>query len=129
MSSMVAHTLLNLMLRPETAGRVKAAGFRANTRIALAPGRYQVRIGAREEASARLGSVFYDLQVPDFSKDPVMLSGLLISAPSSDQTPTAQRDDVVQKLLPGYATSRRDFVRSDTLSLLAEIYDNSSSRQ
>jgi VWFA-related protein len=123
------HTMLRLALKPETLQRVKAGGLRANTRLAVAPGRYQVRIGAREEASARLGSVFYDLQVPDFTKDPLMLSGLLISAPSSDQTPTAQPDPVVAKLLPGYATSRRDFLRSDTLSLLAELYDNSSSRQ
>ena len=58
-----------------------------------------------------------------------MLSGVLLSAPSTDQTPTAQKDAVVEKVLPGAATSRRDFLRSDTLSLLAEIYDNSSSRQ
>jgi hypothetical protein len=33
------------------------------------------------------------------------------------------------KLLPGAATSRREFLSSDTLSLLAEIYDNSKSQQ
>jgi hypothetical protein len=123
------HTFLSLKLRPETMQRIKAGGVRASPRLSLAPGRYQVRIGAREEASARLGSVFYDLVVPDFSKDSLMLSGLLLSAPSTDKTPTAQPDPVVQKLLPGAATSRRDFLRTDTLSLLTEIYDNSSSKQ
>ena len=122
-------TVMNLMLRPETMLRVKAAGVRANPRIELAPGRYQLRIGAREEASDRLGSVFYDLQVPDFSKDPLMISGVLLAAPSAEQTPTAQKDPVVEKLLPGAPTSRREFLRTDTLSLYAEIYDNSSSRQ
>jgi VWFA-related protein len=122
-------TLMKLGLKPETMARVKANGLRVNPRITVAPGRYQVRVGAREEGSARLGSVFYDLQVPDFSKDPLMLSGLLISAPSTDQIPTPQRDDAVAKLLPGAATSRREFLRTDTLSVLAEIYDNSSSRQ
>jgi hypothetical protein len=123
------HTVMKSTVRPETMSRVAVAGLRVNPRITVAPGRYQVRIGAREEASARLGTVFYDLQVPDFSKDPLMLSGLLISAPSSEQTPTAQPDAAIGKLLPGAATSRREFPRSDTLSLLAEIYDNSSSRQ
>jgi VWFA-related protein len=123
------HTAVNSMVRPETMARVKAAGLRANPRINVAPGRYQVRIGAREEGSARLGTVFYDLLVPDFSKDPLMLSGLLLTAPSAQQTPTAQPDPLVGKLLPGAPTSRREFLRSDTLSLLAEIYDNSTSRQ
>jgi len=122
-------SVLNLTLRPETLQRVKAGGMRANQRISLAPGRYQLRIGAREEASKRVGSVFYDLQVPDFSKDPLMLSGLLLSSPSTDQTPTAQKDPMVEKLLPGPPTSRREFLRTDTIALAAEICDNSSSRQ
>jgi len=100
--------VLNLTLRPQTMERVKAAGVRANPRVTLAPGRYQVRIGAREDPSGRLGSVFYDLQVPDFSKDPLMLSGVLLTAPSSEQTPTAQPDPTNAKLMPGAATSRRD---------------------
>ena len=58
-----------------------------------------------------------------------MLSGLLLSAPSADQTVTVQKDDVVGTLLPGAATGRREFARTDTLALLSEIYDNSSSRQ
>jgi len=121
--------VLHLALKPETMERVKAAGLRANPRISVAPGRYQVRIGAREEASTRMGSVFYDLQVPDFSKDPLMMSGVLLSSPSTYQTPTAQKDPNVEKLLPGPPTSRRDFLRTDTIALLAEIYDNSTSRQ
>jgi VWFA-related protein len=120
---------LNMTLRPETAQRVKAGGVRANPRISLAPGRYQLRIGAREAATSRLGSVFYDVQVPDFTKDPLMLSGMMLAAPSSEQTPTAQPDPVAMKVLLGSPTSRREFVRTDTLSMLSEIYDNSSSRQ
>jgi VWFA-related protein len=122
-------TELNLTLRPETYQRVRTNGVRVNPRITLEPGRYQIRIGTRESGAGRVGSVFYDLQVPDFTKDPLMISGLLLSAPSAEQTPTAQPDPTVQKLLPGAPTSRREFLRSDTLSLLAEIYDNSSSRQ
>jgi len=122
-------TELRLKLQPQGLQRVQAAGIRVNPRISLAPGRYQVRIGALEEASGRLGSVFYDVIVPDFSKDPLMLSGLLLSAPSGDQTVTVQKDDVAAKLLPGVATARREFAPTDTLALLAELYDNSSSRQ
>jgi hypothetical protein len=122
-------TELRLKLQPDTLQRVRAAGIRANPRISLPPGRYQVRIGALEAASGRLGTVFYDLIVPDFSKDPLMMSGLLLSAASADETLTAQKDETVGPLLPGAATSRREFARTDTLSLLSEIYDNSASQQ
>ena len=43
-------TELDLTLRPETRDRVTAYGVRANPRISLPPGRYQIRVGAREVA-------------------------------------------------------------------------------
>lgn len=124
-------TVLNLTLRPETYQRVQRSGLRANPRIALPPGRYQLRIGARQAGANRVGSVFYDLQVPDFAKTALMMSGLLLTAPSSDRLLTAlpDPDPAVSKLLRGAATSRREFARTDILSVLAEIYDNTKSRQ
>jgi len=109
---------------------VTAFGVRANPRISLAPGRYQIKVGARESMSGQAGSVFYDLEVPDFRKEKLMVGGLLMTTPSVQQTPSIQPDTVVSnKLLPAPATSRRDFPRSDVLALYTEIYDNDSSRQ
>ena len=73
--------------------------------------------------------MFYDVQVPDFSKQPLMMSGLLLTAASVQQTFTARPDPTVAKLLPAPATSRREFQQNDTLALLAEIYDNSGSTE
>jgi VWFA-related protein len=120
---------LDLNLRPETRDRVTAHGVRANPRISLPPGRYQIRIGARETVGGQTGSVFYDLDVPDFRKEKLMLSGLLMTTPSVQQTPSIQPDPVVSKLLPAPATSRREFPQSDVLALYTEIYDNDTSRQ
>ena len=120
---------LNLTLRPETYKRVKANGLRANPRLTLEPGRYQIRIGARDSVTKQVGTVFYDLQVPDFRKDPLMLSGLLITASSAQSAMTALPDPATAPLLPGPAMSRRTFVSSDTLTIYAEIYDNISARQ
>ncbi len=100
---------LDLTLRPETRERVAAHGVRANPRISLPPGRYQIRIGAREAVGGDTGSVFYDLEVPDFRKEKLMLGGLLMTTPSVQQTPSIQPDPVVSKLLPAPATSRREF--------------------
>jgi hypothetical protein len=120
---------LDLTLRPETRDRVTAHGVRTNPRISLPPGRYQVRIGARESVSGQAGSVFYDLEVPDFRKEKLMLGGLLMTTPSVQQTPSIQPDPVVAKLLPAPATSRREFPRADVLALYTEIYDNDTSQQ
>jgi len=120
---------LGLTLKPEMQQRVKAYGIRLNPRISLTPGRYQLRIGVRETASGANGSVFYDLIVPDFRKEALVLSGLLLTSASAQRTPTAELDPVVSKLLPGSVTSRREFPVGDTLAVYCEVYDNSSSRQ
>ncbi len=125
-----AWTELDLTLRPETRDRVTAYGVRANPRISLPPGRYQIKVGARESVSGQAGSVFYDLEVPDFRKERLMVGGLLMTTPSVQQTPSIQPDPNVSKeLLPAPATSRREFPRSDVLALYTEIYDNDNSRQ
>ena len=125
-----AWTELDLTLRPETRDRVTAHGVRANPRINLAPGRYQIKVGARESVSGQAGSVFYDLEVPDFRKERLMVGGMLMTTPSVQQTPSIQPDPNVSKeLLPAPATSSREFPRSDVLAFYTEIYDNDSSRQ
>ncbi len=71
--------------------------------------------------------MFYDLEVPDFRKEKLMVGGLLMTTPSVQQTPSIQPDpNVSNKLLPAPATSRREFPRSDVLALYTEIYDNDS---
>lgn len=119
----------NLTLRPESFTRVKTGGLRVNPRMTLEPGRYQIRVGARETVGSRVGTVFYDLQVPDFRKDPLMLSGILITAASAQAAMTAMADPGAPALLPGPAISRRTFAQNDTVTIFAEIYDNSSGRQ
>ena len=44
------------------------------------PGRYQLRVAAREAEQGRRGSVFYDLQVPDFGAQALAMSGVLLTS-------------------------------------------------
>jgi VWFA-related protein len=120
---------INLALKPETVARVKSHGIRLNPRMALAPGRYQLRFGARESSGGQNGSVFYDLIVPDFRKEDLAMSGLLLTSVAAQQTPTADPDPLTAKQLPGAVTSRRDFPVGDTLAVYAEVYDNNPARQ
>lgn len=115
-------TALDLTLRPDTHTRVKQYGLRANPRIELPPGRYQLRIGVRESGAGEMGTVFHDVDVPDFTREPLSMSGLLVSAPSAQRVMTVQPDETVSKVLPGAPTTRRTFTTSDALALYAEIY-------
>ena len=69
----------NLALRPETYERVRGSIVRLNPRIALPPGRYQLRVGVRETGAGEMGSVFADVQVPDYSARGLAMSGLLLT--------------------------------------------------
>jgi VWFA-related protein len=120
---------IDLALKPDTVARVKTHGLRLNPRMALAPGRYQLRFGARESSAGQNGSVFYDLVVPDFRKEELAMSGLLLTSVAAQQTPTADPDPLASKQLPGAVTSRRDFPVGDTLAVYTEVYDNNPSRQ
>jgi VWFA-related protein len=119
---------LDMDLKPETFQRVSAGGFRMLSRLQLPPGRYQLRVAGRETGAGKAGSVVYDLEVPDFFKMPITMSGIVLTAPSANQFMTARPDEHFKDVLPGPPTARREFSRSDTLALFAEVYDNEGSK-
>lgn len=117
---------LQLALKPDSVPRLRAGGFRILNAIDLPYGRYQLRVAAREENTKRAGSVVYDLDVPDFTKDKLAISGLALTSAGSSLAPTARPKDPLAKMLPGPMTTYRDFVQGDEIALFAEVYDNSS---
>ena len=74
---------LNLTLKPDTVARVRAGGFRVISSLDLPPGRYQLRVAAREANTRRAGSVLYDLEVPDFAKEPLSMSSIALTSMAS----------------------------------------------
>jgi VWFA-related protein len=115
---------VNLLLKPDTVPRVRAGGFRVITSIDLPAGRYQLRVAAREANGKRAGSIFYDVDVPDFSKEKLAMSGIALTSASSGIAPTVRPKDPLKDLLPGPLTTYRDFVTDDELAFFAEVYDN-----
>jgi VWFA-related protein len=114
---------LNMNFKPDTLARVRATGFRVISSIDLPPGRYQLRVGAREANTLRAGSVLYDFEVPDFAKEPLSMSSLALTSMASTVAPTARPKDPLAKLLPGPLTSYRDFAQSDEVALFTEVYE------
>lgn len=115
---------VNLNMKPDTAKRVGATGFRVVQSLDLAPGRYNLRMAVREANSKKAGSVNLDLEVPDFSKDALMMSDIALTSAMSGVVPTIHPKDPLEKILPGPLTTYREFSTMDEVALFAEIYDN-----
>ncbi len=113
---------VKLNLKPQTAQIMQATAVRLSPRLTLPPGRYQLRVAARE-TGGMTGSVFYDLTVPDFTKEKFNMSGVVLTAATAQVTPTAEPDPVLKANLPGPPTTRREFYPIDVLALYAEVYD------
>ncbi|HVZ21560.1 MAG TPA: VWA domain-containing protein [Vicinamibacterales bacterium] len=114
---------LTLALKPETYQRVKANGLRVLTQANLPPGRYQIRVAAGDAGGAA-GSVVDDLVVPDFSKEPLSMSGIALTSPSAAQVVTAAPKNPLKDFLPGPVTAIRDFPAGDTIVVFGEVYEN-----
>lgn len=115
---------IQLELKPETKPLVEAAGFRSVSQLDLPPGRYQLRVAARTANAPALGSVYADLEVPDFSKPPLVISGVAVASAGAARIPTGGGFAPLKELLPAQPTTAREFSTLDTLALVAEIYDN-----
>ncbi|HZY08589.1 MAG TPA: VWA domain-containing protein, partial [Ilumatobacteraceae bacterium] len=95
-----------LTLKPDTYERAKARGLRVLSQANLPPGRYQIRVAAGSK-SGKAGSVVYDLEVPDFSKESFTMSGVSLTAASAGQSPTIKPKDPLGDFLPGPPTATR----------------------
>jgi VWFA-related protein len=111
-----------LSLRPETHQQVMKTGVRTLLETSLAPGRYQLRVAAGNRET-KAGSVVYDLDVPDFTKDPLILSGVVIGSAATSQIMTMNAKSPFASTLPGNITSTRVFDAGDTLGVYAEVYE------
>lgn len=101
------------------AGATGPAEYEVFGLISLKPGRYQLRIGADVKSLATTGSVYYDVDVPDFAKAPVSLSGLLVSA--SPSPPFAPKD-ALKAVVPVVPTTRRVFSPNHSVSVFGRVY-------
>ena len=99
-------------------GAVEETGFEVIARLDLKPGRYQLRVAAESSRMGKSGSVYTDVDVPDFSKDAVGISGLVLSV--TPRLPTAPKDGLPD-LLPVIPTSERHFSPNATVTALLRL--------
>jgi VWFA-related protein len=115
------HTM-SLKLRPETVTRARTTGLQVLGEIRLPPGRYQVRAALGNGTKA--GSVIYDVDVPDFLQQPLMMSGVALTSRLLANAPTLTAKNPLRDFLPAPPTTTREFSADDTIVVFAEVYDN-----
>ncbi len=85
----------------------------------LAPGPYQLRLAAHTSVQDKSGSVHCDVDVPDFSRAAVSLSGVAISAKPGM---TAALKDSIASIVPIVPTTVREFVAGDEVTAFLRVY-------
>jgi VWFA-related protein len=117
-------TLTMAALKPETKARIEQTGLRLLNRVDLPPGRYQLRVAAHDSAGGNVGSIQYDLDVPDFLKVPLSMSGLVMTSMVGSALPTVRPDDQLRAVLAGPPVAGRSFPQDDEITVFVEVYDN-----
>jgi VWFA-related protein len=111
-------------LRPDTKARIEQSGLRMLNRLDLPPGKYQLRVAAHDQSGGNVGSVQYDLDVPDFAKAPFSMSGLVLTSGVGSAFPTVKPDAQLKPMMPGPPIALRAFPQNDEIALFTEVYDN-----
>ena len=102
------------------------------SRLALAPGRYELRIGV-QPGDGLPGRVYASLEVPDFAGERISLSGLVLArddAPPPAGLPAGAPDYAreLANLLPVVPTAAREFSRSDRVTAFVRVYQGGGPR-
>jgi VWFA-related protein len=109
-------------LRADVRPRAGASGlgeYDLLARLDLRPGRYQLRIAAHVPAHGTSGSVYYDVDVPDFRGEALSLSGLVLSTTLG---PIVAPRDALRAVLPVVPTTLRTFTPAQQVTAFLRVH-------
>ena len=87
--------------------------------LTLQPGTYEIRVAARHEHENVTGSVYAYVDVPDFGRDPVALSGAVLL---DRRAPSLPLPEALAGILDTAPTTRREFTAADEVAALVRVY-------
>ena len=102
--------------KPDASGSMP---YELLTRLTLKPGRYELRLAVEASVNQR-GSVYTYVDVPDFSQQPLSMSGLVLSAVGG---PLQAARDSFASVLPLVPTARRRFNTDDRVTAFVRVYE------
>jgi hypothetical protein len=105
-------------------GPGQAVTFEWLSRLTLAPGAYRLRFAVTDKTTGMAGSVFADVDVPDFTAGPVSLSGLVLA---TDPPPAMSGADALSTFIPVMPSTERAFASTDTATAFVRVYETGTS--
>jgi VWFA-related protein len=97
--------------------------YEVASRLTMPPGRYEIRAAVEDAQLGRTGSVYAYVDVPDFAKAPVSMSGIVIEA---DPPRVPQASSAFSDLVPVRPTAQRAFAATDRVVAFTRIYQGLS---
>jgi VWFA-related protein len=110
------HQALDLGAALDASG---AREYEILSRLPLDPGRYEIRIGVHDAASDRIGTAHAYVDVPNFERDALSTSSIVLEASPTRLTAPA---GLLATILAGNPTARRAFSQSDRVAALLRVY-------
>jgi VWFA-related protein len=107
---------VHLTLRPVDADDAR---YEILSQLELKPGRYNLRFAIHSGSLDRSGSVYQEVEIPDFRKSPLSLSGVVLSVEPA--LPSAPRG-FLASIVPVEPTTQRSFVRGDVATAFLRVY-------
>jgi VWFA-related protein len=121
------HQRVAMALGPDIYETARTQGLRVLSELALPAGRYQLRVAAGN-VNGQAGAVMHDLEVPDFTKGPLVMSGIAVTSDRTSKAVSAFPREPLRGILPAPPTAAREFPVGAHLTLYSEVYENSRSR-
>jgi VWFA-related protein len=107
---------LNLTLQSTSGDELR---YDIYQRLTLAPGRYTVRLNATSSALDRSGTVYADVEVPDFTRPVVTATNIMLG---TRMDPPAPRTDVLASMVPVAPISARDFSPNESVIAFLRVF-------
>jgi VWFA-related protein len=90
------------------------------------PGRYEIRVSAHSDATDTRGSIYVDVDVPDFRKDKVSLSGVVLNS-ALGAVPVAPAR-LLRDVVPIAPTTLRVFSTADIVTAFVRVYQGADEK-
>ena len=84
------------------------------------PGRYELRLSAYSDSTGTRGSIYVDVDVPDFEKDKLSLSGVVVNHATAVNPVAPLR--VLREVTPLVPTTTRAFTGTDIVTTFMRAY-------
>ena len=95
------------------------AKYEVLSKLELAPGRYNTRFAISSVFRGKSGSVFEEIEIPDFRKEPVSMSGVVMAV--SPALPAAPRT-FLTSVIPVVPTTQRIFLQGHKPTAFLRVY-------